>query len=281
MRRNRMLRPPAVERERFERLRLILDWLNHDFIDSQQCFWELLLVLGRFRHMKTRALAEDDVTVVQTFGASCDWIAFRHSVRRAVWNQLQASTELFITRSFVAPRAPHYLKTLASKEGVFFEYQVGIFPTELKLNKQFEPQNVQRWLQQYLLDVFFGDLVGMSTQAIGSCHECNTIFINRRAIFRQFCGARCRWKNAAREKQKAEELAKLERERATRATRFSRRRSLAGSALVRKRRLPVSSSTPSSFAELIKRISEKSVGGSGPWPEKRQEPELPAPKGGE
>src|SRR6266536_2324048 len=88
MRRNLLLRPPALERERFERLRLILDWVHRDIADSQQCFWELLAVLGRFRHMKTRALPGDDVAAVQRFGANCDWIRFRRSLKEGLYYQL-------------------------------------------------------------------------------------------------------------------------------------------------------------------------------------------------
>jgi hypothetical protein len=278
MRRNRLLHPPAVERERFDRLRLLMDWFNHDFIDSQQCFFELVAVLGRFRHMKTRALADDDVGVVQRIGPSCDWITFRHSVRRAVWNQLKGSSGLpGLLAGFTAPRAPHYLKTQLSKDGNFFEYQVGIFPFDLRFNNRIDASNLQDWLKRYLLDMFFGDLVGMSTAAIGLCLECNSLFINRRAIPRQFCSARCRWKNAAREKQKAEEAAKAEAERVARAARRGRHGPIFAKARRRIRRLQRPATSGAGFSEIIKQLSERLGGDSGPWAPEAQN-ELPAPK---
>jgi hypothetical protein len=208
--------PPGVERERFERLRLVLDCLNRNFVDSRQAFRELVSLLDRFQHMKTRALPPSDLSKLETIGTQCDWVLFRAGLKQEFAARLTQAK-----RSRVAPSHEDFLQTFetvpiehlrnslvfltpnsfdAFKYGqsgsgerneCYFETRVWMFS-----GGNVSPEDVLPAVRQYLLDMFFADLIGMKQEVIGVCEECGNVYVNRRAVIRRFCCPRCRWKHA-------------------------------------------------------------------------------------
>jgi hypothetical protein len=216
---SRKSRSRTVDRERFERMKSIFDWLNRQFADSDQCFRDLISLLDRLRHMQSRSLPKRDLEIFQGAIASTNWLAFHAQLREEIWQRiigvnlydmwkgpdpvppppdlLKKIDKFRKYGDFDPLQSPHRIIKKKGSEGEFyFEEEVKLLPIDFDNGTPRESYSGA--LHIYLLDIFFGDLVGMNSRAIGHCYECGKLYVNRRRIMRRFCSATCRWRHAVR-----------------------------------------------------------------------------------
>jgi hypothetical protein len=198
----------AIEHERFERLRLVVEWLMCDFANSRECFWSLLSTLSRFCHMRSMTLPEEDLLLLENNAAEMDWLRLRSFLLRDILGfflRMALDTRERTEGFKVTGTAPRVFVWQKGKNGApdTFEWEVRIFdPLWLAYQHQHDAakaitfEKVREYLSRYLTEIFLSDLVGLSDQAVGICRQCEKLFVNRRSIHREFCSSRCRLKHA-------------------------------------------------------------------------------------